>query len=471
MPLDISPGALSGGVPVAAPGAGGAAEAARGLPALFGLLLAQMAAAGVKPSEPKSAESKSADGLSAEPNAPEPTETPAPDLSASVLFLPPILPAPVLLAPTAPNLNGNDLLKTSRSVEAMDTVPTFTAPASGTPRLPGSELLPDLETNKSLSVTPPAAPSAPVVVMSAPAVRTSAGFASVARADVVPPPDAALASGVSAAPVALSPALHKSAAPADNGPEAPTAGQQKSGEIVAQNPLEKMAATIGRPQAGETPRGPEEEKKQAATGGETFTLAAPTARPAVETVPAAAPMPQTDRARLIEQAADAVRTIYLRSAGRGEGQITVSMHPKDWGRLQLSVATTSGTDAGSLPLVAAQIVAETPTVKAALEGHVGELRRALDAMGLRLDSLSVTVQPPAASGESSAPSSGGSGQTPFAGADGSAANAGGGQSSFAQSQENGRPRVPFAESSLPGASLADPPPVARPSASRLNLLA
>ena len=74
--------------------------------------------------------------------------------------------------------------------------------------------------------------------------------------------------------------------------------------------------------------------------------------------------------------------------------MTLQLHPKDWGQLQISVKVVPGIhpDAAQAQTVTAHIVAETPQVKAALENGSSDLRHALREAGLHLDRLTVTVQ-------------------------------------------------------------------------------
>ena len=84
--------------------------------------------------------------------------------------------------------------------------------------------------------------------------------------------------------------------------------------------------------------------------------------------------------------------------------MTLQLHPKDWGQLNVRVTMTptTGADGKVSTQVIAHVIAEHPAVKAALETGQTELRHALREAGLHLDRLTVTVQAPAAGSETSA---------------------------------------------------------------------
>ena len=97
----------------------------------------------------------------------------------------------------------------------------------------------------------------------------------------------------------------------------------------------------------------------------------------------------------------------------GVREINLQLHPHDWGQIKLSVRMTPtvGADGTAGTSVIAHVVADNPTVKAALETHTAELRRTLHDAGLKLDRLSVSVQAPDAGSQSGAASQE---QRPFA---------------------------------------------------------
>lgn len=136
--------------------------------------------------------------------------------------------------------------------------------------------------------------------------------------------------------------------------------------------------------------------------------AAPNGAEALPTAPAAAtlttPAPQgmtptlthADRALVMQQISDGAREMRPQPAPGGAREMTLHLHPHDWGQIKLSVRMTPETNADGTPgtAVIAHIVADNPVVKAALETHTAELRHALHEAGLNLERLSVTVQAP-----------------------------------------------------------------------------
>jgi len=174
----------------------------------------------------------------------------------------------------------------------------------------------------------------------------------------------------------------------------------------------------------------------------------PTATPAAPASPekpaALAPLSHAERAQIVKQAADGVGA--MRGPGRPETpeQMTIHLHPKDWGKLQVSVTLAPQTHpevAAGQKTVTAHIVAESHQVKAALESQTGELHHALRAAGMNLDKLTVSVRSVDHTG--SAASSGSSQpQTNLGGSAGG--NSGNGQpggssfASFAGNPQSGR---------------------------------
>ena len=104
------------------------------------------------------------------------------------------------------------------------------------------------------------------------------------------------------------------------------------------------------------------------------------------------PLSAADRAEVIRQAADGVGAMPLPAKPGTPEQMTLQLHPKEWGQLQVSVTITPGSHPNAVQAVTAHIVAQNPQVKAALEGQSGDLRQALREAGLHLDRISVTVQ-------------------------------------------------------------------------------
>ena len=117
------------------------------------------------------------------------------------------------------------------------------------------------------------------------------------------------------------------------------------------------------------------------------------ARVAENILPASKPLSAADKAEIVRQTADGLQTMPLPVKPGGTQQMSLQLHPKDWGSLQISVSVTTGQQAGAAKSVTAHIVAETPQVKAALQSQTGALHQALRASGLNLDHLTVSVKP------------------------------------------------------------------------------
>ena len=139
------------------------------------------------------------------------------------------------------------------------------------------------------------------------------------------------------------------------------------------------------------------------------------ALPLPTTVPAQAgaagteakPLTASERAEMVRQVAEGVGMTPLPAKPGASQQMTLQLHPQDWGQLQITVKVVSGTDTNAPQTVTAHIVAETPQVKAALDNGSGDLRQALRTAGLNLDRISVTVQRMEASAQAGTATSGG----------------------------------------------------------------
>lgn len=121
----------------------------------------------------------------------------------------------------------------------------------------------------------------------------------------------------------------------------------------------------------------------------------------------AKPLTAADRAEMVRQVADGVGAMPLPAKPGASEQMTLQLHPRDWGQLQISVKITPGSHPNAVQAVTAHIVAQTPQVKAALENGSGDLRQALRQAGLHLDRISVTVQRMEASAQAGTTTSGG----------------------------------------------------------------
>ena len=148
----------------------------------------------------------------------------------------------------------------------------------------------------------------------------------------------------------------------------------------------------------------EDAKDKQGTGGEdgAGTAPNPVAAQVEETKPAAAPAALSapaDRAALMQQAADSLQALHAQTLGHGRGQMTLQLHPQDWGKLQVSVTMTPSETAGGGTVVTAHVVADSAAVKQALETGGADLRRTLHEAGLHLERLTITVRPGEASSE------------------------------------------------------------------------
>ena len=110
----------------------------------------------------------------------------------------------------------------------------------------------------------------------------------------------------------------------------------------------------------------------------------------------AKPLTAGERAEVIKQAADGVGAMPLPAKPGATEQMSLQLHPKDWGRLEVSVTVVPGHEDGTAKTVTAHIVAETLQVKAALQSGTGALHEALRTSGLHLEHLTVSVKLPEA---------------------------------------------------------------------------
>lgn len=158
----------------------------------------------------------------------------------------------------------------------------------------------------------------------------------------------------------------------------------------------------------------EQAKDKANKGSEDSSGAAllPMAAPAGEAKAAAAPaapVAPADRAALMQQAGESVQALHAQGLGHGRGQMTLQLHPQDWGKLQVSVSMTPDAKGTGGTLVTAHVVADSAAVKQALETGGADLRRTLREAGLHLERLTVTVRPAEAGSEAQSLGSGSGG--------------------------------------------------------------
>ena len=201
-----------------------------------------------------------------------------------------------------------------------------------------------------------------------------------------PPPASALSPAKTTgkfSPPALKPA----------GENADTSTRTTAGQTAA------ISAKTGIPAAAPEPipkKYAEEQKPSdtADNGTNSVQIAAQAIAPAETAKAEIKPLSAQDRAEVVRQAADGVAAMPLTAKPGAPEQMSVQLHPKDWGSLQVSVSVTPSQNAGAAKTVTAHIVAETPQVKAALQSGTGALHQALRASGLHLEHLTVSVKAP-----------------------------------------------------------------------------
>jgi len=129
----------------------------------------------------------------------------------------------------------------------------------------------------------------------------------------------------------------------------------------------------------------------AALGGSTSSSQSGSISPAVTT----APLSHAEQVQIAKQAGDGIGAITPPLQPGDAQQMTIQLHPKDWGKLQVSVtlAPQAAADAvAGQKTVSAHIIVDSPQVKAALENQTGELRTAMRSAGMHLDQVTVSVQ-------------------------------------------------------------------------------
>lgn len=175
-----------------------------------------------------------------------------------------------------------------------------------------------------------------------------------------------------------------------------------------------VADTVGKASTGsasvsETPRQDKDAEKLTAQAAVDETVLAENAAALTMSAPtssgpqsASASLTPADRASVMQQISDGAQQMTQQPVANGVREINLQLHPHDWGQIKLSVRMTPtvGEDGAVGTSVIAHIVADNPTVKAALETHTAELRQTLQEAGMKLDQLSVTVQAPDAAAQS-----------------------------------------------------------------------
>jgi len=141
---------------------------------------------------------------------------------------------------------------------------------------------------------------------------------------------------------------------------------------------------------------------------DTAGVATAASKTGVESHSTAAPQPaksldQSERIALVRQVADQIGGSSLKA---GNNQVTVRLHPDDWGSVNVRISVTPASQAGGSAQVTAHLVAESPSVKAALDSNMNELRKALAGAGLHLQDAVVSVQAASSAAQSGSTGSG-----------------------------------------------------------------
>lgn len=319
-------------------------------------------------------------------------------LTPALSLLAPVLPAPVLPAPVLP-------------------APVLPAPALPAPALPPPAV------SGSGPVTPsvPLSAAAPFAGASLDTVLPPTFLTSASPA--APPPVPAVPSAAPLVTVNLAPTnlvtaentLKTETASAENKSSGKNTGSKTTGTPLLSSAVlpvktraegaEGIAEALGKHAEWRPDTAPD-------TTDAAQTFLTPTPTTPAETAPRAEPAPLTraDRAEMVRQAAEAVSAMPLPAKPGDAQQMTLNLHPKDWGKLQISVqisaqaapqsaegqpAAAAGSESArreATRSVVAHIVADSPQVKAALENGGSELRRALHQSGLHLERMTITVQ-------------------------------------------------------------------------------
>ncbi len=369
----------------------------------------------------------------------------------AALIAPPGPPVPIVPAPSASTASS---VKTS---EAMDTsLPGATASPGGTALPTGGELLPqtvqtpaspDGHASASFSLPDAALPSAsapaaglPTPAPAGPAAAGSGSAASQAAlskgaasaqslggASALPGAPGAVPDPGAAQPTKIAlqgyaqfgqTGLQNMGRPANNtgkggdALESQAAGAAgNSAALPGSLPAAALPASLAEmeEQAGQEWAASDKSEDNAARDtpgasgdGVSQELMMPTTPGTSETTPAAVstgPMLPQERAALMQQAADSMQALRAQVVGHGQGQMTLQLHPQDWGKLQVSVTMTPDATGSGGTVVTAHLVADNASVKQALETSGADLRRTLREAGLHLETMTVTVRPPSASTE------------------------------------------------------------------------
>ena len=312
------------------------------------------------------------------PVTPLPSDSRTLVLSAPVLMSVPsghVLPRPISASPTVPTIGqSKNSEQPPMNVEMAAAVPDTVGSAPVMSQEPAA-----------------AAPLLPVTALSAP--ETVAAISSLAPSSAGPVPAAPAPAFGKIVGKSVETALKPPAQNADNNTR--TSPVENSPAAAKAAPAITAPITLPEPTASRSGKHAEEplaqttETTQANTVG---TAALVTVTGAAQ--PESKPLSAAERAEVVRQVANGVGTMPLPTRPGAAEQISLQLHPKDWGQLQVSVSVVPSTVSGAAKTVTAHIVAETPQVKAALESQTGALHQALRASGLHLEHLTVSVKPP-----------------------------------------------------------------------------
>lgn len=207
------------------------------------------------------------------------------------------------------------------------------------------------------------------------------------------------------APAALGKAAPEKGASALGGSQMPTPQPVAADHAAASAKQEE--------QAGQGQTDAEKEKSADASSEAPSEMLMPTSKAAGE--PKTAPLfpalqAGSNREALTSQAAQGMQAMHAQAVRSGHGQMTLQLHPQDWGSLQVSVTMTPNASGTGGSNVTAHLVAGSAEVKQALEASGADLKRTLREAGLHLEHFTVSVRPPASSGDAQTMSGGGRGE-------------------------------------------------------------
>ena len=336
-----------------------------------------------------------------------------PSSPLSSLVVPALLETPAMLpqalAPAVPALLAAALVSQDSAprpilmqtltlpAPAVDALPRLANPAPSAPQEPSLQVRARIQEQAAPSQPAPSSQSPPLTpALTAPAavLTQAAGQSGVAPPTFSPSPE-------SPKPVPAKTAGKTSPAALKS-----TAGNADTSTRILQGQTEVVSAKTA-PSALTLPlvekHAPEHETPPVTDDGSRnsqFTLPATVtdaANVANSAQADAKPLSARERAEVIKQAAGGVGAMPLPAKLGATEQMSVQLHPKDWGRLEVSVTVVPSQESGAAKTVTAHIVAETPLVKAALQSGTGALHEALRASGLHLEHLTVSVKLPESS--------------------------------------------------------------------------